>query len=134
MKCTNSSFPFAILILVSLLINGCAPSQKSPGDVVMAYYCAANEGEFSAWKETLSEATRSTLKRHLGQLGGGIKGACDRKSRNGSIIRVDITKEEIRGESATVTANIAFKDGSTKNNDKTNLIKEKGSWKIALGI
>jgi hypothetical protein len=59
--------------------------------------------------------------------------ACDRKSRNGSIIRVDITKEEIRGESATVTANIAFKNGSTKNNDKTHLIKEKGSWKIALG-
>jgi hypothetical protein len=133
MKRTNSSFPLAILILASFSFNGCAPSQKSPGDVVMAYYCAANEGEFSAWKETISEATISTLKRHLGQLGGGITGACDRKSRSGSIIRVDITKEEIRGEGVTVTANIAFKDGSTKNNDKTNLIKEKGSWKIALG-
>jgi hypothetical protein len=48
-------------------------------------------------------------------------------------MRVDITKEVIRGEGATVTANIAFKDGSTRYNDKTHLIKEKGSWKIALG-
>jgi hypothetical protein len=133
MKRTHSSLPLAILILASLSIIGCMPSQKSPGDVVKAYYDAANEGEFSEWKETISEATRSALKRHLGQLSGGIKGACDRKSRNGSIMRVDITKEVIRGEGATVTANIAFKDGSTKYNDKTHLIKEKGSWKIALG-
>jgi hypothetical protein len=133
MKRTISSLSLAILILASLFVIDCVPSQKSPGDVVKAFYTAANEGEFSELEKTISEATIITLKSHHGQLGGGIKGACDRKSRNGSIIRVDITKEEIRGEGATVTANIAFKDGSTKNNDKTHLIKEKGSWKISLG-
>ena len=132
MKRTISSLPLAILILASLFIIGCVPSQKSPGDVVKAFYTAANEGEFSELEETISEATIIALKSHLGQLGGGIKGTCDRISRNGSIIRVEITKEEIRGQGATVTANISFKDGSTKSNDKTNLIKEKGSWKIAL--
>ena len=130
---TILSLSFAVLVLASLSVIGCVPSQKSPGDVVKAYYSAANERKFSEWEETISEATRSALKSHRGQLGGGIKGACARESRNGSIVRVEITKEEIRGESATVTANISFKDGSTKSNDKINLIREKGSWKIALG-
>jgi hypothetical protein len=130
---TISSLPFAIFILASLFVIGCVPSQKSPGDVVKAYYSTANEGEFSEWEKTISEATRSALKKHLGQLSGGIKGTCGRISRNGSITRVEITKEEIQGENATVTANISFKDGSTKSNDKINLIKEKGSWKIAMG-
>jgi hypothetical protein len=130
---TITSLPFSILILASFFIIGCAPSQKSPGEVVKAYYIAANEGNFSELEETLSEGAKSALKSHRGQLGGGIKGACDRESRNRSIIRVDITKEEIRGDGATVTANISFKDGSTKSNDKTHLIREKGSWKIAQG-
>ena len=85
------------------------------------------EGDYLRGYEKHSEETpRSTRRRHQRCLRQEIAGS-------GSIIRVDITKEEIRGEGATVTANIAFKDGSTKNNDKTNLIKEKGSWKIALG-
>jgi hypothetical protein len=130
---TISSLSSAILVLASLSVIGCVPSQKSPGDVVKAYYSAANDRKFSEWEETISESSRGALKSHFGQLGGGIKGACARESRNGSIVRVEITREEIRGESATVSANISFKDGSTKSNDKINLIKEKGSWKIALG-
>ena len=98
MKRTISSLPLAILILASLILIGRVPSKKSPsGCCEGVLNTAANEGEFSELEETISEATIIALKSHLGQLGGGIKGTCDRISRNGSIIRVEITKEEIRG-------------------------------------
>src|SRR6185503_15401863 len=50
--------------------------------------------------------------------------------RNGTIAKVEIVKEEVRGEGAVVTANISFKDGPPLQDDRTELIKEDGSWRL----
>jgi hypothetical protein len=109
------------------------PFAKSPGDVVKAFYDSANEGLYSEAEALLSESAKNAVHGELGSAGGGIKAVCDHNTRNGTIAAVEILKEDIRGEGATVLAKITYKDGSTNDHDRTQLIKEKGSWKITLG-
>ena len=127
----------AVLFVTSALLVGCGnmPTffQNSPGDVAKAFYAAANEGRYSEAEQMLSEDAKNFIKGTLGQMVGGIKGICDQNTRDGTIARVDIQKEEVRGEGATVIAKISFRDGSSKDDDKTSLIREKGSWRITLG-
>ncbi len=125
------------LFLMSVLLTACgsvpAPFQKSPGDVVRAFYLAANEGRYSEAEQMLSEDAKRAIKGDLGQLAGGFKSICDKNTRDGTITRVDIQKEEVRGEGANVVIKISFKDGSSKDGDRNSLIKEKGSWKLTIG-
>ena len=124
------------LLLLCALFTSCknaSPFQKSPGDVVKAYNLACNEGRYSDVKALFSEGGKKLLDSDLAQLAGGIKGICDKDTQNGTVTKVDIVSQNIRGEGATVIANIFYKDGSTRNNDKTSLILENGSWKITGG-
>jgi hypothetical protein len=134
MKCTVWSC--AVFVMATLLA-GCGslsgPFQKSPGDVVKAFYLAANEGRYSEAEQMLSEDAQRAIKGDLGQLAGGFKSICDKNTKDGTIVRIDIQKEELRGEGATVVAKISFKDGSTKEGDKNALLKEKGAWKLTIG-
>jgi len=124
----------SVLVAICFLSLSCGsmprPFQQTPGDVVKAFYLAANEGKYSEAEQMLSEDAGRAIRGDLGQLAGGFKKICDQDTKNGTILRVEISKEEIRGEGASVVANIFFKDGSTKDNDKSSLIKEKGSWKL----
>jgi hypothetical protein len=72
------------------------------------------------------------MKGDLGALVGGMKGAWDKATRNGSIERIEILREEVRGEGANVYFRIHFKDGSRQDTDEK-LLKENGVWKITLG-
>lgn len=127
---------FAVLVMATLL-TGCgwvaSPFQKSPGDVVKAFYLAANDGRYSEAEQMLSEDAQRAIKGDLGQLAGGFKSVCDKNTKDGTIVKVDIQNEEVRGEGATVVAKISFRDGSTKDGDKNSLLKEKGSWKLTIG-
>ncbi len=125
----------ALLIMCASFISckGTSPFQKSPGEVVKAYNIACNEGRYSDVQAMFSKDVQKMIAGDLGQLAGGIKGVCDKDTRGGMVTNVDIVSQEIRGEGATVTATISFKDGSKKNNDRTEFILESGSWKIAAG-
>jgi hypothetical protein len=105
------------------------PFQKSPGDIVKAFYAAANEGRYTDVRALFSEGGKKLLDSDLAQLAGGIKGICDKGTKNGTVTKVEIVSQSIRGEGATVVANVFYKDGST-NNDTSSLILENGSWKL----
>lgn len=125
-----------ILVVCLTLVSckgGSSPFQKSPGDVVKAFYSDANEGKYSEAKALFSTDGTKLLESDMAQLAGGLKGICDKETRNGTISRVDIVSEDIRGEGATVTANITFKDGSRMEGDKTALVLDGGSWKLTGG-
>jgi hypothetical protein len=110
--------------------------EKSPSAVVQAFLAAANEGRYSDAQEMLSEGARNVdVNSERGQGAGGIRGICDQITKNGSIAKVVIVKEEIRGEGAVVTADVTFKDGSMVKGDQNPipLMKEKGAWKLTLG-
>ena len=92
---------------------------------------AANKGEYSEAEKYLSLETIAAVK-GIGALSGGTKGIWDKNTRNGTIEKIDILSEEIRGEGATVLIKIHFKDGKTKDSTEQ-LIKENGDWKLTAG-
>jgi hypothetical protein len=128
---------YGAAIAIAALLAGCggvaSPFQKSPGDVVKAFYQAANDGKYSEAQQLLSEDAQRAIKGDLGQLAGGFKKVCDENTRGGTIARIDVQKEEVRGEGATVVVKVWFKDGSAKDGDRNSLIKEKGAWKLTIG-
>lgn len=122
------------LIVLTLLIMlpfwaGC---QKSPSDVVIAAYMAANKGKYSETEKYLpsSSAIMNSVKEGL--VSRAVFNAIwDEATRNGTIEKIEILKEEIRGEGAKVSFRIYYKDGKTIDNDEP-LIKEKRRWKIVM--
>lgn len=57
-------------------------------------------------------------------------GSSSRQTRTRDIVRVEILREEIHGEGATVYYKVYTKDGKTEDADAS-LIKENGEWRIA---
>ena len=122
-----------ILVIVTgiLLTSNCGLLKKSPSETVKAAYMAANKGDYSEAERYLSSEAINTMK-GIGALGGGTKGIWDRNTRNGTIEKIEILNEDIRGEGATVLIKIHFKDGSTTDSTEP-LIQENGSWKLTVG-
>jgi ankyrin repeat protein len=101
---------------------------KSPSEVVIAAYMAANKGNYaeaekyihSGFLASIPEADRTqTLKKRWDKLTQGKK-----------VEKIEIVGQDIQEEGATVYIKIHFKDGNKKV-VKTQLIKEDGYWKIA---
>lgn len=114
---------FVLMCVVALFtISGCGT--KTPSQVVVATYMAANNGKYSEAEEYLSVNVAN-----LAALSGGMKSNCDRATRNGTIQKVEVLKEDIRGEVATVFFKVLFKEGKIKKDSET-LVKENGLWKI----
>lgn len=122
-----------ILVLAAALFSAWGLVKKSPSQVVAAFYKTANDGKYSEIEQYLSVDAHNLFRGTLGTLAGGMKGICDKTTKNGTITNIEILSEVVRGEGATVIARIHFKDGTVNANDKTELIKEKGEWKIAVG-
>lgn len=126
----------AVFVIVAFIFSsGCdsrkSRSQKSPSEVVKAAYLAANEGNYSTAENYFSSELIDALKGDLGATAGGMKGVWDKQTRDGTIDKIEILKEEVRGEGATVDFRIHFKNGKTRDVDKP-LIKENGRWKLTL--
>ena len=133
------------------LLVGCGGASsgvlgKSPSAAVKEFYAAANEGRYSDAEKYLSTEAMAAIKDSSRQLSGAIedqgvkvdfdmtplavKSLCNTITKEGKIKNVEILKEDIRGERATVTARILFADGTSNASDITQLIKEKGQWKV----
>jgi hypothetical protein len=117
--------------LATVSCNSIGPFSSGPAKTFTTALMTANDGKYSDANEYLSSEVKQVVQGQLGALAGGTKGMWDTYTKNGTIQRIEVLKEEIRGEGATVICNIYYKDGSVKSNDKTDMIKEKGSWKIA---
>jgi hypothetical protein len=121
------------IALFVITIGYNAISQKLPSEVevVVTAYMAANDGKYSEVEKYMSSDAINAIKSDLGALAGGMKGVWDKTTRNGTIQMIEILKEEVRGEGATVYFRIHFKDGKTEDGNEP-LIKEDGQWKITI--
>lgn len=125
----------AISIAALLIGAGCGGAGggglfgKSPGEVVKAAYKAGNAGQYTEAEKFFSSELLIIMKDERVVLAGGMKGLWDNQTRGGTIDRIEILREEVRGEGAEVFFRIHFKDGETLVDDEA-LIKENGKWKI----
>jgi len=124
------------VIVISLLVGclgviGCGRGGGSPAEVVKAFYMAANEAKYSEAEGYLSSETKELMKSPLVALGGGLKATVDMATKNGTIERIEITGERIRGEGAMVYFTLYFEDGTQRSKAET-LIHEGGRWKITI--
>ena len=129
---TRKIYILVLVVTGIFLTSNCGLMKKSPSDVVKSAYMAANKGEYSEADKYLSSEILNALKNGLGAVGGGSKGTWDRYTQNGTIEKIEILNEEIRGEGAKVSFKLYFKDGSTKDS-KEPLRLENGEWKITSG-
>ncbi|MFL5513835.1 MAG: hypothetical protein ACJ8CN_15530, partial [Gemmatimonadales bacterium] len=110
-----SKCAFGALLLAGLVATvGCRGSSsgglltKSPSDVVSSAYMAANAGQYSEAEKYLSSEVLNAMKGSLGAMAGGMKAAWDETTRDGTIDKVEILNEEVRGEGAKVYFRIHF--------------------------
>lgn len=104
---------------------------KSPSQATQGAYEAANQGKYSEIESYMSSEALSAMKGDLGAMAGGVKGIWDKETHNGTITKIEILREEVRGEGAKVYFRLYFKDGTKKENSVP-LIREKGHWRLTI--
>ncbi len=119
-------------VVVACLLTACsALAGPGPGEVVKIAYMAANAGKYSDLEKHLSSEALSAMKGPLGAMAGGVKGIWDKETRNGTIDKIEILGETIRGEGGRVHIRVTFKDGKNKE-DHVPVIREKGEWRMTI--
>lgn len=128
---------FIILIVsLALLSTGCgtkattAPiSSATPSEAVKSYFSALKEARYDDAQKQLSTSLQKTLEGQ-GKLSiMATKNVSDElKKRNFN--KVDIIKEDIKGEEATVNAKLIFKDNNIGETLEFKLVKEDKEWKL----
>ena len=117
-----------LLVLCSFSLVGCGGSD-GPGDRVEALAYAMEAGD----TETVVDIAPGMLAL-MGKekLDGNIKEGAAKIKGEGGIKSVTIDKEEIDGETATVTATVVKGNGDKETED-FNLSKVDGKWIVTLG-
>ena len=118
-----------ILTLFSVILQADRTFAESPGDVVKQIYDLANKGKYTEIENYLSEELLLTYTRNL-RVGGGAE-VWRKPTQNQTLEKLEILKEEIDGDEATVLFTKFFQDGSTQQGVE-DLIKVGGAWKLTL--
>ena len=120
----------AALILIGLcLISLAKPPVFTPSEVIRLTYEAANAGRYEEAEKHLSAVAFKQIHGLAARLAGGHIKLWDGWTRNRTISRIEVLKEETRKGEVTVYYRFHFKDGSSKEDDDS-LVLEDGEWKI----
>ena len=123
----KSSGPCLVVVLLAMVgLSGCESSTSSktstPSNHVKSVWEAGNAGNYSEATAGFSSQMSAALE-NTAQFWNNV-------TRKGTITKVEIEQEEVRGDGATVWYSLYFKDGQKKSRADT-LIKEGGRWKIS---
>lgn len=111
----------SVIMLVVLLLT--ISGSGSPSETVKATIGNANQGRYSSATNGLSRQLRFLMNQGMEKL------LWDGVTRNGRVSTVEILKEEVRGEGATVRFKIHYKNGGPVTLER-HLLKEDGDWKL----
>jgi hypothetical protein len=117
-------------LLLASSAGGCGRF-KRPATVVQSLYLDCNNGEYPKARFLFKSDLRDEFDGALNSNGPGIKGACDRLTKGGTMSNVEIAAESVHGEKASVYANVRFTDDSERRAQRTDLIQEDGVWKVS---
>lgn len=122
-----------LMLALVLTISGLAAAAQSgadssaamtPGQVVRAFYVAAAENRPPEARRHMSPALIATLPQS-----GGLAKVCADRIGPVAMRGVQIVREQVDGNAATVSLRLHLVDGSTKDQQET-LVKENGEWKV----
>jgi hypothetical protein len=122
---------FCVLLFLTTGCKTSPPVQKesvqSPSDIIRSFYSSANQGRYDDFEHFILPSTVAQLKQ-ADPL--AMKHMADKASEDGTLQRVDILHEAIRGQGASVSYAVVFKNG-TSHKRTVAMILEGNSWKIA---
>jgi hypothetical protein len=136
----------AILVLALVLFASSACSKglstNSPSETVVAFIMAGNEGKYLETVSYFESEYVNAIKSDYDDLNAteadsalrdDWKALWDEYTENGTIDRIEVLREEIGHDEATVWYRLHFKDGSLRE-DEADLIKECGVWKYTFTL
>jgi Domain of unknown function (DUF4878) len=108
---------FVVVVILALpFVQGCGGS--GPGATLQRIWLAGTAGKYSDVDADCCD-----------RLKGLSKETWELATMNGTVQKVEIVKEETKGETATVAYRVHFKDG-TKVDVTDTMIIENGKWKL----
>jgi hypothetical protein len=120
-----------VLVVTIVMLVLCANCQLSsgPGKTVKNFYSLVEAGEIDQALTLLS----NKMLRSIGKdkLKSGFAQETRRTKERGGINSMEITKEDVVGESGEVNIKLQYGNGEKKA-DNVKLIKENGDWKIDM--
>lgn len=119
-----------LLVLLVIGIAPTLPAQSTPTEVVKAFYAACNDGSYSKAEKLATKESIDYLKATFA-LAGSVKGYCDQLTEEGTLVRLEITGEKVRGEGARVTFNFHFKGGRSEPGEEA-LVKTEAGWRVQV--
>jgi len=112
-----------LMLGAALLLSGCGGG--GPSGTVKAWFNAMNDAKYSEAIEYLGAGLVE-----VGKIDGG-KSMSDEMTHQGTMTKLEIVSEEVRGEGATVKVRVHFKDGGVEDQD-VSLVKKDGKWKVTM--
>ena len=109
------------VLLLSLSLVGCS-SSNNPSGVVKDFMKYTADGKMNEAVNLVTEQGQGLVTAFFPMMTAEIK-------KKGGIKAIDIIKEEITGDTATVTHIVKYGNGST-DEDSSKLTKQDGKWKL----
>ena len=100
-----------------------------PAEVLRMTYDLANQHHYKDAESHLSKKAYAQMHGVMAGLTGGNEKLWDGWTKNGTISRIEILKEDIQQDKATVRYKLHFKDASVKE-DEDDFVLEDGQWKF----
>ena len=118
---------FFIAIAMLSILCGCNKEPKSPSEVVLAAYMAANDGDYEKANNYVSSELLMMADMFTG---GNSRSFWDEQTRNRAIKNIEITDEVITNDKAIVKFKFQYKEGDLKETEQ-GLEKINGLWKFS---
>jgi hypothetical protein len=134
---SQSKFLIVLLALLTLMFactNRASLEQDiaspfSPAQTVRNYWKAQETGDFELLWKCLAKSETLTKESSFELIGPIFRQTGEAIRAKGGIKSIDIERQEITGETATVIRTLRFGNGESSRKSTDNLIKEQGEWK-----
>lgn len=104
--------------------------QSTPSAVLTAFYKACNDGLYSKAEQFATKESIDYIKTTFALL-GGLKGYCDEMTEEGTLERVEVKDERVRGEGARLAIVLHYKGGKTERGEES-LVKTASGWRVQV--
>jgi hypothetical protein len=109
------------MLLAILAFSGAIGPTSPPGETVLAFYRAANRAAYE-------EAQGFWAPENAKALAGGVRAFCDDQTSGRTLEKVEVLKQEVRGDLAEVRVELYFSAGLALH--RGSLVRRNGVWKI----